>query len=83
MPSYTKFALGVVSRILTQRDLAKEAIYFQDYLAFFNSIAETTQTPRKQVDEALFSLGRFLKTIYGWSIHGVEVDVSNDTDEFN
>jgi hypothetical protein len=61
----------------------KEQIYFQDYLEFFNDIVATSQLPRKQVDEALFSFGRFLKSIYGKSIHGVEIDTSNEIDEFD
>jgi hypothetical protein len=61
----------------------KEKIYFQGYLAFFNGIVATSQQPRKQVDEALFSFGRFLKTIYGRSIHGVEINLSDETDEFD
>jgi hypothetical protein len=62
-------------------DKEKETIYFQGYLAFFNGIAEAAQQPRKQIDEALFSFGRFLKTSYGRSIHAADVDVSNDDDE--
>jgi hypothetical protein len=42
----------------------KERTYFQDYLPFFNHLANISNMPRKKVDEALWVFGKFLKTDY-------------------
>ena len=60
----------------------KDDIYFQYYLPFFNGMVTSSSQPRKKVDEALFTFGRFLKTIYGRSIHGEHIDVSIESDDF-
>ena len=43
----------------------KEKVYFQQYVPFFNALQPVCETSRKQVDEALWAFGRFLKTASG------------------
>lgn len=42
----------------------KENLYFKSYVAFFNDLANNSLS-RKKADEALWALGKFLKTEYG------------------
>jgi hypothetical protein len=45
----------------------KESFYFKNYVGFFNDLANGN-IPRKKIDEALWALGKFLKTEHGKKI---------------
>lgn len=50
-------------REIPNKDMEKENLYFGYYVDFFNSLADGKS--RKKIDEALWALGKFLKTDYG------------------
>lgn len=56
------FLTGGIIKEIPFSNKNKVIFYYNNYLKFFNEIAQNTKLNRKKIDEALFMFGKFIKT---------------------